>query len=75
LIRDNLTKPRQHGQVITLLDLRHRQATTENAISSAKQADQLFAQSQVLLVFTVATVIFVRARLERFSSRLLTTVH
>jgi hypothetical protein len=49
------------GQIITLLDLRHRQATTENAISSGKQADQLFTQSQALFVFTLMTIIFVCA--------------
>ncbi len=47
------------GQIITLLDLRQRQATTENAISSGKQSALLFAQSKVLFVFTAATVIFV----------------
>jgi hypothetical protein len=48
-------------QIITLLDLRQRQATTENAISSGRQSDLLFAQSKVLFVFTAATVIFVRS--------------
>ncbi len=48
-------------QIITLLDLRQRQAATENAISSGKQSDLLFAQSKVLFVFTAATVIFVSA--------------
>ncbi len=48
-------------QIITLLDLRQRQAATENAISSGQQSDLLFAQSKVLFVFTAATVIFVGA--------------
>ncbi len=48
-------------QIITLLDLRQRQAATENAISSGQQSDLLFAQSKVLFVFTAATVIFVSA--------------
>lgn len=51
------------GQIITLLDLRQRQATTENAISSSRQSDILFAQSKVLFIFTGATVVFVRAYL------------
>jgi hypothetical protein len=56
-----LTWTHVRGQIITLLDLRHRQATTENAISSGKQADQLFTQSQALFVFTLMTIIFVCA--------------
>ncbi|KAK4038130.1 hypothetical protein C8A01DRAFT_17749 [Parachaetomium inaequale] len=42
---------RIRNSIITLLDLRQRQATTENAISSARQ-------SRVLFLFTVVTVIF-----------------
>ncbi|KAK5658446.1 hypothetical protein OQA88_1835 [Cercophora sp. LCS_1] len=44
--------------IISLLDLRQRQATTENAISSSKQSEILFAQSKVLFIFTGATVVF-----------------
>ncbi|KAK3899739.1 hypothetical protein C8A05DRAFT_36634 [Staphylotrichum tortipilum] len=49
---------RVRKSIITLLDLRQRQATTENAISSGRQSALLFAQSKVLFVFTAATVIF-----------------
>ncbi|KAF1812323.1 hypothetical protein P152DRAFT_32624 [Eremomyces bilateralis CBS 781.70] len=50
------TKVRQ--SIRTLLDLRQRQATTEDAIESSKHSAILFAQSKVLFIFTLATVIF-----------------
>lgn len=50
---------RLRNSIVTLLDLRQRQATTENALSSGRQSEILFAQSKVLFIFTAATVLFV----------------
>lgn len=50
---------RVRDSIITLLDLRQKQASTENALQSGRQSDILFAQSKVLFAFTAATVIFV----------------
>lgn len=49
---------RVRQSLITLLDMRQRQASTENALYSDRQSRILFEQSKVLFVFTGATVIF-----------------
>ncbi|KAL1866292.1 hypothetical protein VTK73DRAFT_4822 [Phialemonium thermophilum] len=49
---------RVRESIITLLDLRQRQASTESAINSGKQSQILFEQSKVLFIFTGATVLF-----------------
>lgn len=49
---------RVRKMITTLLDLRQRQASTENSINSTKQSKILFNQSKVLMIFTGATVVF-----------------
>ncbi|RYP73230.1 hypothetical protein DL769_004250 [Monosporascus sp. CRB-8-3] len=44
--------------ITTLLDLRQRQVAIEMALSSEVQSDTLFRQSSILLIFTLATVLF-----------------
>jgi hypothetical protein len=46
-------------QVTTLLELRQRQASTENVVSLREQSEILFQQSKILFIFTGATVVFV----------------
>ncbi|KAI2622398.1 hypothetical protein GGR54DRAFT_598383 [Hypoxylon sp. NC1633] len=58
LARQEEDAKRVRESIITLLDLRQRQASTENAINSGKQSQILFEQSKVLFIFTGATVIF-----------------
>ncbi|KAH8895417.1 hypothetical protein GQ53DRAFT_50576 [Thozetella sp. PMI_491] len=49
---------RVRESIITLLDLRQRQASTENVINTGKQSQMLFEQSKVLFILSGATVIF-----------------
>lgn len=46
-------------KVTTLLELRQRQASTENVVSLREQSEILFQQSKILFIFTGATVVFV----------------
>ncbi|KAF7548810.1 hypothetical protein G7Z17_g6804 [Cylindrodendrum hubeiense] len=58
LLRQEEDAKRVREAIITLLDLRQRQASTESAINSGQQSKMLFEQSKVLFVFTGATVLF-----------------
>jgi hypothetical protein len=61
-------------QVTTLLELRQRQASTENVVSLREQSEILFQQSKILFIFTGATVVFVSAPLFHNSLPMLTGV-
>ncbi|KAH8174609.1 ankyrin repeats (3 copies) domain-containing protein [Sarocladium implicatum] len=49
---------RVRKSVTTLLELRQRQASTENVVSLKEQSEILFQQSKILFIFTGATVVF-----------------